>query len=497
MRRQKAVGFVFIGLLACAGVAACTSLLGDVPGGNLLDASGDVTMSDGQGAEASTDSGGGSDGAEAATTDSGGGVDSSHADSGAPPADGGLEAEAGDPVVQIAAGGEAACAVTQSGNLYCWGNNQHGGVGDGTTTTRSAAVHIAQDSTGGTLGAVAQVSAGFFHTCAQMRDNTVYCWGNDDTGQLGDGIFLPTADAGVSDQHRPQRVPAVTGTAVYSGAFHVCVPSAGNYVCWGSNTYGELGHAPNTVGDSMVNAGLFVTVANSTPLGGVQIPGSTTASFGYSFGCANNPSGQYDECWGSNSSGQLGNVTDAGQYGANPTPTFVSYGNNGVLQAYHELAASAFAHACALDGQGNLSCWGSAGSGQLGPGVGMSSTFQQYAVSTMSNVSHVAVGLFSTCVVDGAEHVQCFGDNGQGQLGHDPTTDPFSSCRDNSTPCNPNPSVVNVGGNALGPAKAISLGLGYACALKTDGTVWCWGAGALGGQDAGTSYVPVQISGLP
>jgi alpha-tubulin suppressor-like RCC1 family protein len=479
MRLQRAIGIAVVGLLSCVCAGACSSFpdRGAPPDGGE-----DGTTSDGPAAEGSPDSA-----PEATATDSG--VDAAH--------DGAVEAAGGDPVVQISAGLAAACAITQSGALYCWGLNADGEVGDGTTTARSAPVHVNQDSTGGALGPVAQVSAGWQHTCAQMRDNTVYCWGNDDTGQLGDGILLPTADAGVKDQHRPQKVPGVTGTAVYSGAYQVCVPTAGNFVCWGGNSYGELGHAPGTLGDSTVNVGLFPNqFGNSTPHGGVQVPGSTTASFGFLFGCANDPPRQRDWCWGSNISGQLGNATDAGQYGVNPNPVFVSVGGGGTLGSYRELAAAA-EHACALDGQGNLSCWGSSGSGQLGPGIGVVTGFQQYAVSTMTNVSHVAAGGYSTCVVDGSQHVQCFGDNGQWQLGHDPTTDPFSSCHDNNAPCNANPTVVMVGGSALGPAKAISVGVDYACALKTDGTVWCWGAGPPGWQDGGTSYLPRQVPGLP
>jgi alpha-tubulin suppressor-like RCC1 family protein len=484
------------GAVACASGAACTSLLGDLPGGTLLDAgAADVTTADGPGAPdgAAEAAPGGDSAAEAAAKD------------GAPQGDGGPgDGSSGDPVTQISAGGSSACAVTQSGALYCWGSNTSGTVGDGTTTPRASAVHITTDITGQTLGPVAQVSAGGRHVCARLRDNTVYCWGNDDAGQLGDGIFLPLADAGLADRHAPQKVPSVTATFVSSGFFHSCVPAAGNsYVCWGSNAYGEIGHTPGTMGDYAVSGG-FYSWANSSPLGGVTVSDSTTASMGFFFSCANDTVLDDIFCWGANTNGQLGQLPDASaQYLPNPSAIPVGV-NGGSLGASREVSTGWF-HACATDGAGEAYCWGSPGAGQLGTSVTVAGGTYSQAVMVMNNVSHIAAGLYSTCVVDATQHVQCWGGNGQGQLGHDPSTDPLQMCPDNSQPCNPNPSTIKVGGTAFGPATGISIGLGYACALKGDGTVWCWGAnlgGALGsgGQgvnDAGLAFEPVQVMGLP
>jgi alpha-tubulin suppressor-like RCC1 family protein len=469
---------------AVASVTACTSLLGGLPDGTLLGADGGATD--------------GTIGVDA-TNPSDSAIDAASADDGA--SDGGSsdgDGGAVDKVVQISAGGASACAVTSAGALYCWGTNQNGAVGDGTTTTRSAAVRITKDVTGAELGPVAQVSAGMMHVCAALKDGAVYCWGDDSAGQLGDGMNL--VDSGVSalQQHAPKKVAGVTAAFVESGFLHSCVPSMNGYTCWGSNGAGELGHKPGQSGDQPVTG--FAGYANSVPQAGAQVPGSTQASLGMMFSCATTPPSDNVLCWGANASGQLGDL----EAGTNSTPIPVRVGVIGLMAASKEVAASALYHACAIDKQGTLYCWGGAGAGELGPGVSVGNTLS-YAVQVMSGVSHVSVAKFTTCITDATFHVQCWGGNEFGQLGHDPSMDPIPSCHDNGGPCNPTPTTLKVaGGGAFGPAVAISVGYNYVCALKDDATVWCWGqnsGGQLGngqgGVDAGPSYAPVLVVGLP
>ena len=85
-------------------------------------------------------------------------------------------------IKQISAGWDHTCALTTGGAVKCWGQNKHGEVGDGSRSDRLKPVHV----TGLTSG-VAQVSAGYDHTCALLTGGTVKCWGNNATGELGDG----------------------------------------------------------------------------------------------------------------------------------------------------------------------------------------------------------------------------------------------------------------------------------------------------------------------
>jgi alpha-tubulin suppressor-like RCC1 family protein len=330
-----------------------------------------------------------------------------------------------------------------------------------------------------------------------MRDSTVYCWGNDDDGQLGDGVHLPVPDAGVDDRHAPQKLVGVTATYVAAGFAHACFFGGSSYECWGSNGYGELGHTPGLMNDVYLGA-LFANYGNSTPIVGASLPGTNTvASLGVDFSCANDTDTDNIFCWGANLSGQLGQG-DAGT-GFQPTPSPLPVDNSpgGLLGASKEVAAGIF-HACALDAMGNASCWGSSGAGQLGTTAPVQANDYSYAITVMSGVAHISAGFFTTCVIDANEHIQCWGGNAQGQLGYDPATNPLQMCPDNSAPCSPIASTINVGGSPFGPAKALSLGPGSACAVKTDGTVWCWGAtGAPGANDAGIALEPQMVAGLP
>jgi hypothetical protein len=164
-----------------------------------------------------------------------------------------------------------------------------------------------------------------------------------------------------------------------------------------------------------------------------------------------------------------------------------------------EIAATSFAHGCAVDGQGTLSCWGDNGSGQLGNSLPVAGGNFSVAFTVMTGVAHVAVSLYTTCVVDISQHVQCWGANQNGILGHDPATDPLSSCSGSSQPCNPNPSTIMESTTSpFGSVENLSLGFGYGCALKLDGTLWCWGQSGLLGNgsadDAGLVYNPVQVA---
>ena len=482
--------------------AGCNAIAGIQNGTLSTSGSGDggpdSTAFDGSSSESST--------VDSPSTDGTPGNDSpSTGDSGdAGPGDGG----GGDPVMQISGGGDAVCAVTQSGALYCWGPNTQGSVGDGTSTQRSTAVHVTKDSKGATLPPISQVSAGGEHVCARSTAGAIYCWGNDSAGQLGDGVnLLSDAAVGLTNQNAPQLVAGLTAPAVGSGFFHTCALGANGFVtCWGSNGFGELGHDPGTSGDVAVNT-FFFNYANSSPITGNGVGGATQDSLGLDFTCFNDPADERTFCMGSNGEGQLGNLEAGANYTPVSSPVVVSVDSDGILGAGTQVSASnALSHACALDGKGELYCWGSAGAGALGPGLSVVQGSYNYATMVMSAVSHVAVGGWTTCVVDATEHVQCWGGNANGQLGHDPATDPIQSCPDNTGPCNPNPStLMTAGGTPFGPAANLTLGLEFGCALETDGTVWCWGDNSVGelgndqqgANDAGRNYVPVQVMGLP
>jgi alpha-tubulin suppressor-like RCC1 family protein len=206
-------------------------------------------------------------------------------------------------VSQLSAGTNAVCAVVNPGALgqvWCWGNNQRGQLGDGTTTNRRGAVRVKQTSTTVLTGAVS-VSMGADSACALMVTQRVQCWGNNQYGQLG---LLNT------DPHRyPDFVFRIDGhfhkaRSVSVGSGFACVRLTDDSVwCWGRNDRGQLGdgttkshHAPQPA-----------LIDSATPLGRV-----ISISTGPSHACAvvqQSTSVRFVFCWGDNGVGQLGDGT--------------------------------------------------------------------------------------------------------------------------------------------------------------------------------------------
>src|SRR6266704_2745613 len=238
----------------------------------------------------------------------------------------------------VDAGSFHTCALLQDGTVRCWGLNDSGQLGDGTTTNASTPVAVAG------VGGAAAVTGGGFHTCARFPDGTLECWGRNDSGQLGDPAT--TSFSSVT----PVRVTGITtAIAVTAGGFHTCalLPD-GTVRCWGENDFGQLG---NGTTDPIPGS---PSTFNPTP---VTVSGITTAvaiSAGGWHTCALLRDGTV-QCWGRNTDGRLGNGTTANS----STPTTVS----GITPA---AVAPGAEHACAILRDGTVRCWGDNNWGQLG-----------------------------------------------------------------------------------------------------------------------------------
>lgn len=188
-------------------------------------------------------------------------------------------------VMDISAGNAHTCAVITGGGLKCWGANAQGGLGDGTTTDKSAPVQVS-----GLASGVTQVATGDGSTCAIAAGGALKCWGRNSFGQVGDGTK--------TDRSVPTQVAGLTSgvTAVSTRTFHVCaITSGGALMCWGRGSNGQLGSLP--IGDRMT----------PTPVQGFA-SGATTVMVGGNHTCAMASDGAM-QCWGLNSFGQLGDGT--------------------------------------------------------------------------------------------------------------------------------------------------------------------------------------------
>ncbi len=457
------------------------------------------------GADTGADTGAGADGGDASPGDGGGGA-SDAGDGG----DGGSPLDA-HRVIQISAGfGATACALTIDGLVYCWGDNSEGEVGDGTRTNRSQAVWVQNDSTGAPFANIIELTVGGLHVCARDKYRYFYCWGDDDLGQLGDGRY--NADGGTYDggvgavvSLAPSKL-SLRGTApvqIVAGATHSCIIDdpqldAGlNLECWGTNAAGELGHDPNTNGDVVASVG-FQFPVNPQPLGSLTAARDLSGlTLGTLMGCYLRP----DEtvwCWGSDTSGVLGNTSNT----ASTTPLQVPRPDAGVIVGALEVSARSNDVVCARESttNGHVWCWGDNNYGELGTPASIDAISPPVATA-IADVQQIAVGTDDTCALVGAQgNVMCWGSNSNGQLGHVNLGDP--TCGAGSTPCD-GPTLVGTLDDAGAPfagAVQISVGLHFACALKADGSVWCWGTGAsgqLGNGATADSSIPVRVLGLP
>ncbi|MFO0557552.1 MAG: MopE-related protein [Polyangiales bacterium] len=404
-------------------------------------------------------------------------------------------------VVQIAADGGHACALYRNGSVVCWGSNVAGQTGDGATR----AANPSPVTVIGVTDAV-EITAGTNHTCARRRGGEVLCWGNNGDGQLGDGTsgnlrLSVVTVMGVSD--------AVEITA---GAGHTCARrSTGVVVCWGNNAYGQLGDgtsSPNRrvpvevqgITDAVeIGAGSLHTCARRatgqvlcwggnndgqlgdgtsrvnrwTPVAVSDLADAVEISVGFSHTCARRSTGEV-RCWGSNGSGEIGDGT---QYQNRLTPVAVS----GITDAV-ELSTS-FSRTCARLASGEVRCWGRNDNGELGDGTLSDQRLTPVPVTELSDAVELALGHMFSCARRRSGAVSCWGDNAAGQLGLGATG------MDRLTP---------VAVASLTDAQEITAGSSHTCARRTGGSVLCWGNNAVGllgaGLDASARFIPSPVT---
>jgi len=315
-----------------------------------------------------------------------------------------------------------ACALLGDGTARCWGENDYGQLGNGTSagpeTCHGLACSTTPVAVAGLSDAIA-VSVGYNFACALLSGGTVKCWGDGTQGQLGNGAMAvsltPVAVAGLT-----------AATAIATGDYSACALLAdGSVACWGDNTWGVLGN---------VDAG------NPAP-SPISVTGLTdviAVSMGHESACAVTAGGSV-ECWGLNPEGQLGDGTTsgpdtcAGPVACSPSPVMVA----GLADAIAVSVGSS--SACALLSQGTVQCWGDNSAGDLGNGTTTSSS-TPVVVSRLTGATAISVDSCECALVSGGT-VKCWGNDNSGQLGDGTTTGP-ETCSDAGLPCSTTPVAV-------------------------------------------------------
>ncbi|PRQ10155.1 RCC1 domain-containing protein [Enhygromyxa salina] len=271
----------------------------------------------------------------------------------------------GGTATYVASGGGHTCARFDTADVRCWGYNNHGQLGTGTTT------NIGDDepaSVGGLVylgpNGISLVAAGRSHTCAVTGADDLFCWGLNNNGRLGYGNIdnlgddEPPNSNGAVDVYPPSLPGNASIVQLALGDGHTCVLfSTGDVLCWGGGARGQLGQG-NTQnwGD-----GLNEAPGDLTPisLGGV----ATAISAGYDFTCALLDGGDV-RCWGRNTDGQLGLGVPA-DIGDDELPTAVDPIELGGAAIS---ISSGYGHTCAVREDYSVVCWGSGYGGGLGYG---------------------------------------------------------------------------------------------------------------------------------
>ena len=297
----------------------------------------------------------------------------------------------GNPVSAVATGEHHSCALTSSGSVWCWGRNDSGQLGNNTKDMKHSPTQVT-----GLSSAVVALAAGCGHTCAVTSSGGLLCWGANYRGQVGDN--------GSTDRKTPTQVSGLTSgvVAVSAGCDHTCaVTGGGEVLCWGRNAVGELG-----IGETSEPRRTPTQVSGATS-------GFVSVASGWRHSCALKSSGQL-LCWGRNNGGSLGDGTTVDSL----IPRQVG------SREYLGLSVpSAGEHTCAITSSGGLECWGVNKAGQLGEGTKGKQTRPTQVSGLTSGVVEVAAGKMHTCALLHGGDVRCWGNNHYRQFGNGTTTD--------------------------------------------------------------------------
>jgi alpha-tubulin suppressor-like RCC1 family protein len=290
---------------------------------------------------------------------------------------------------QVAVGSAFACAVVPPGTVFCWGDNSLGELGDGTGVSSAVPSIVSFTST------ATAIAAGDSHACAVFADGTVQCWGSNQYGQLGNGTttnsLSPVTVAGIT-----------TATAITAGFGHTCALLAGGTIkCWGLANWGQLGDG--------------TTTNSSTPVTVTGITTATAVSAGYVDTCAL-LAGGIVKCWGSNIYGELGYYNGNNHSDAPGTPVQIDAN----LRTATAISAG-YSHNCVVADNHGAWCWGLNDHGQLGDGT-LNNSGNSVEVAGISTATAVGGGDDDSCAVV-ASGVKCWGVNVYGEIGNGTTND--------------------------------------------------------------------------
>jgi alpha-tubulin suppressor-like RCC1 family protein len=359
------------------------------------------------------------------------------------------------------------------GGVYSWGRNDGGQLGNGTAANQSAPV-AASLPRGVTVSAIA---GGRAHTLALAANGTVYAWGANDVGQLGNGSTTTSVT--------PVRVRlphGVTAKAIAAASsFSLALAVDGTVYAWGANTLGQLGNGS--------------TVALSALPVPVRLPAGASAA---AIAAGGNDGlalvGGHVYAWGDDTDGALGNGT-TGRFSATPVRVSLPSGTTAMA------VAAGGAHGLALSTSGTVYSWGSNQLGHLGNGTSVADSATPVPVSLPKGVSVTAIadGGGHALALDAAGRVYAWGDGRSGQLGSgvgDADYDDICNSDNDDVPLPASNVPVQSHLPAGVTVTSIAAGACSSVALAADGTVYAWGDDTFGelGNGATTTFFTTPVA---
>jgi alpha-tubulin suppressor-like RCC1 family protein len=362
---------------------------------------------------------------------------------------------------RISTGDSHSCGLDAVGTAYCWGDNGSGKLGNGITGGTSL-VPVAVSTT----VKFSSIVTGNIHSCALSLNGVAYCWGDNFAGRLGDGsTFSSNIPVLVAN---PAAGPE-TYSSISASNGHTCVVGLNSDAyCWGDNTNGQLGNS---------GAGLSsnIPLLVSNPSAGAVTYISISA--GYSHTCAL-ASSSIAYCWGRNFEGQLGDSSNT----ASSIPVLVTAG---VGITYTSISAGND-FSCGIQSNGAAYCWGNNSNGNLGNNTITPSNFPVLVSNPSAGsvqYSSIATGGFHTCAIALSGDAYCWGYNVDGELGNGTNFNVVI------------PNLVSPPSAGAVVYSGIDVGTTHSCAFTTSGTAYCWGSGGngrLGYNSTSDSNIPIR-----
>ncbi len=383
----------------------------------------------------------------------------------------------GADVVSVWGGARGTIILKSDGSVWTWGANFDGKLGIGETNDVRSLTPVEVHDAGNVsyFNSVKAIMGGEIHNVALKSDGTVWCWGWNAFGQLGNGT---TNDSWVPLQAGLTATPPLTNVVKLGGRpyFTLAEKADGTIWAWGMNQFGQMGNGTLTPFGSPPNS-VPVLVSNSAP--GGPINGALQITCGYQFGAALATNGTV-WTWGSGSHGEQGTGATTSNYIPVPVPG---------LTNITQISAGWF-HILARKSDGSVWAWGNNTGGEIGDGT-TNNEFTPVPVLTVSNIVAVSGGDGHSSALAADGTIWKWGRNDVGELG-------LNAADNNAHPL-PVKIPTDKFGNGFSNIVMMAARDYHNIAVKADGSVWMWGANDQGQCGDGTqndAWRPVPVVGL-